>query len=136
MGRLFNRFLIDVGHSGFSDTEVSSFEPWISQALTLAGQNSSGQGMHNVLYDFAQAKGASIQHIEQQVSASAKRLQAFYYEQENWVKPALDTTRHLYDYITPTFNADVQDAIVENVLNHVSAFQTSNEKKNKKGRHP
>lgn len=136
VGRLFNRFLIDVGHSGFPDTEVSSFEPWISQALTLAGQNSSGQGMHDVLYDFAQAKGASIQHIEQQVSASAKRLQAFYYEQENWVKPALDTTRHLYDYITPTFNADVQDAIVENVLNHVSAFQTSNEKKNKKGRHP
>lgn len=135
VGRLFNRFLIDVGHSGFADNEVSSFEPWISQALTLASQNSDDQKMHEVLYDFASAKNASIANIEQQVAASAKRLQAFYYEQENWVKPALDPNKHLYDYITPTFNASVQNSIVEDVLQHVSVLQNANEKKNKKGRH-
>lgn len=135
VGRLFNRFLIDIGHVGFSDTEVSGFEPWITQALTLAGQNVDGRQMHDVLYDFAQSKNAATDNIEQQVSASAKRLQAFYYEQENWVKPALDTTRHLYDYITPTFNAQVQDSIVQNVLDHISDLKNSNQKKNKKGRH-
>ena len=135
VGRLFNRFLIDVGHCGFSDDEVSAFEPWISQALVLANQKSDGQHMHDVLYDFARSKNASIENIEAQVAASAKRLQAFYYEQENWVKPALDASKHLYDYITPTFNATVQNSIVEDVLNQVSILQSNNEKKNKKGRH-
>lgn len=136
VGRLFNRFLIDVGHPGFPDDEVSALQPWISQALTLASQKSHDQRMHEVLYDFALTKNATTSNIEPQIAASAKRLQAFYYEQENWVNPALDPNKHLYDYITPTFNASVQNNIVEDVLEHVSILQNTSEKKNKKGRNP
>jgi len=134
VGRLLNRFLIDVGHPGVVDQSVKNFHPWIDQALLLAERNEE-TSMHDLLKNFSQSQGVNANDLTSQVEASAKRLKAFYYEQENWVKPALADGSQLYDYITPVFNADVQQKIVDDVLNRVEQLQRAAEKKTKMGRH-
>lgn len=134
-GRLLNRFLLDAGHKGFEDDEVLSFGSWISKVLQLAGSDQKEE-IVNVLSEFLQSHGGGSSDATAQAQAAAKRLQSFYFEQEKWVKPALEEGQTLYDYITPAFNQNVQEGIVEDILNHVNHLQQTPEVRSKKGRQP
>lgn len=127
VGRLFNRFLIDVGHAGVNDEDVTKFSPWIEKALLLSETEMPVEDMKKLLTDFAHHYEIDLSNQDKQVNAAANRLKMFYYEQEHWVTPTRSPETNLFVYITEEFNQQVQQDVIENVVGHVETLKKNAE---------
>lgn len=121
--RLLNRLLLDVSHDPLKRVDGESVATAVTSIMAVDQSHPQAQAtMAAVLREFLEGNGLSPygEQALPQVTASAKRLCAFQFEQDQWVKPARNDPSN-YEVVFPRFDADVQDAVVATLVDMAAA---------------
>lgn len=141
IGRLFNRLLLDMGRGlpGPADRPHESFRPFLDRAVELSHQEVAPEvasaNFGQLLNEFlsspdvptvaSDAPAPTDIERSKRLDAAVARLANFGFERDNWVLPAHDTDRGLYEVVTPQFNQDVERQVVDEVLEKVHVLEAS-----------
>lgn len=140
IGRLFNRLLLDMGRGlpGPADRPHDSFRPFLDRAVELShkdvGPDEASARFAELLNEFltspdvpnidsGDAPPTSAERAKR-FDAAVARLANFGFERDNWVTPAHDD-KSLYEVVTPLFNQDVQERVVQEVIGKVHVMEAS-----------
>ena len=123
LGRLINRLLMDVASIPMEESRLSGLTPWTNR-LREAPEGDVA-AIRAVLVDVVDAFTsnpplARAPDMDARIDAAASRLRSFQFEQTNWVTPAR-TIAGLYEIVTPRFDQEVQDAVVNQIISQAQS---------------
>ena len=115
LGRLINRLRTDLTGRDFNDESLHEVSEWVDRLERLRKASATQSDFIVVLHEMA--NNFKLPSGPEKIQAAAQRLKSFDYEQKNWVEPAQVAG---YDYLTPSFSKETENAVIEGILNKVA----------------